>query len=228
MDREDFLARVRSSLEREAGDAVGEPGPHALPEPPASGEMLDRLVHELREVGGKVHRVGSRAAARETVLEILRQREAGPTNRRRVVRGDTALLSSLALDAELAAAGIEVTVCRLGEGTSEEQLREAAFDADAGITSVDAAVAETGTLALLARPGQGRSISLLPPLHVAVLDARDVVWELQALFEKTAGGGLPSALTLVTGPSRTGDIELVLTVGVHGPGELHLVVIDGE
>jgi L-lactate dehydrogenase complex protein LldG len=66
----------------------------------------------------------------------------------------------------------------------------------------------------------------LPPLHVAVLDAGNVVQELAALFAEAERRGMPSALTLITGPSRTGDIELVLTVGVHGPGELHLVLID--
>ncbi len=60
-----------------------------------------------------------------------------------------------------------------------------------------------------------------------MLDAGDVVYELAALFERvTVEGALPSALTFVTGPSRTGDIEQTLTIGVHGPGELHLVVID--
>ncbi len=60
-----------------------------------------------------------------------------------------------------------------------------------------------------------------------MLDSRDVVYELAALFERvTAKGALPSALTFVTGPSRTGDIEQTLTIGAHGPGELHLVVID--
>jgi len=101
------------------------------------------------------------------------------------------------------------------------------LELDGALGSAGIGVADTGTLALLARRGQGRAISLLPPLHVAVLDARDVVGELAELFERVRERGeLPSALTLITGPSRTGDIELVLTVGVHGPGELHVVVID--
>ena len=121
-----------------------------------------------------------------------------------------------------------LTVAALTDDVSQGALREAAFLADAGISSVDYGVAETGTLALLARPGQGRSVSLLPPVHIAVLDANDVVAELAAFFERvTADGELPSALTFITGPSRTGDIELVLTVGVHGPKEIHLIILEG-
>ncbi len=60
-----------------------------------------------------------------------------------------------------------------------------------------------------------------------MLDSRDLVFELAALFEKVAArGDLPSALTFITGPSRTGDIEQKLTIGIHGPAELHLVLID--
>ncbi len=220
MDQERFLATVRQSLERGGEMPVPEPEPHPLPGIPAAEERLDRLIRELRAVGGKVYRAGSNAAARRKILQILERRGA-----RRVVRGNTERLRSLDLDGELEAAGCEVTACDLLDA-SRKRLRQAAFAADAGITWIDGAVAETGTLALFHRPGQGRSVSLLPPVHVAVLDAVDVVWELGELLEKVAEGEPPSALTLVTGPSRTGDIELVLTVGVHGPGELHLVVID--
>ncbi len=157
----------------------------------------------------------------DKILQLLVERRAS-----RVIRGATPLATELDLDGKLNDAGMEVTVASLTGDASREALREAAFLADAGITSVDYGVAETGTLALLARPGQGRAVSLLPPVHIAVLDAGDVVAELAALFERvTARGELPSALTFITGPSRTGDIELVLTVGVHGPKELHLIVM---
>jgi len=220
MEREDFLARVRESLGR--GTRTEAPPPYRPPAPPPADELTARLVHELAAVGGVVHRAASRAAAREAIVGILVERKT-----RRVVLGATDLLRELELDGALASAGIDVVVADLGDESERGALREAAFAADAGVTSADYGVADTGTLALLARRGQGRAISLLPPLHVAVLDARDVVGELAELFERVRERGeLPSALTLITGPSRTGDIELVLTVGVHGPGELHVVVID--
>jgi L-lactate dehydrogenase complex protein LldG len=211
---------VRESLGR--GTRTEAPPPYRPPAPPPADELTARLVHELAAVGGVVHRAASRAAAREAIVGILVERKT-----RRVVLGATDLLRELELDGALASAGVDVVVADLAGEAERGALREAAFAADAGVTSADFGVADTGTLALLARRGQGRALSLLPPLHVAVLDARDVVGELAELFERVRERGeLPSALTLITGPSRTGDIELVLTVGVHGPGELHVVVID--
>lgn len=219
MEREDFLARLRTSL---AGG--GAPPPRPEPRRPAASkdEMAERFVRELAAVGGVVHRAASSGEARLAILDILAARGA-----RRVIRGATQKLRELDLDRSLERAGVELTVADLEDGTPREALREANFTADAGITSADYGVAETGTLALVTRPGQGRAVSLLPPVHVAVLDADDVVAELGALFERVTADGaeLPSALTFITGPSRTGDIELVLTVGVHGPKELHVVLL---
>ncbi len=218
MERNAFLTRIRRSL----GDLPVPDRPEPYRPPPARSrpKMVERLIRELEAVGGAGHRAASATDARRRLIEILTEHGA-----RRVIRGDTPLVRDLDLDAELERSGIEVTVA--DPSADRESLRRAAFEAGAGITSADLGVAETGTLALLHAPGQGRAVSLLPPLHVAVLDAGDVVFELAALFERAAErGALPSALTFITGPSRTGDIEQTLTVGVHGPGELHLIVID--
>ncbi len=235
MERDDFLARVRHSLDpgnrlgdlepaRRAGGAQPEPAPapYRPPAPPPRAEMVELLIREHEAVGGVAVRVRSAAEACRHVVAILADLDT-----RQVIRGDTPRLRELELDAELASAGIGVTIAGAEAAENRDALRQAAFAADAGITSVDFGVAETGTLALLAAPGQGRAVSLLPPVHIAVLDARDIVYELAALFEQAASrGAMPSALTFVTGPSRTGDIEQTLTVGVHGPGDLQLIVID--
>ncbi|MBY0396543.1 MAG: lactate utilization protein, partial [Thermoleophilia bacterium] len=101
--------------------------------------------------------------------------------------------------------------------------RPTLFAADAGVSSADWLVSETGTLVLQARPDQPRSLSLLPPLHVALVPASKLVPDLFDLFAEQER--LPSCLSLVTGPSKTGDIELRLVTGVHGPGEVHVVLV---
>jgi len=104
--------------------------------------------------------------------------------------------------------------------------RDACAQSDIGITSADYALADTGTLVLLAGPNESRLVSLLPPVHVAVFPRSAILTGLDELFtilpmpaEKT------SSLVMITGPSRTADIEQILVRGVHGPGVVHAVVV---
>ena len=106
--------------------------------------------------------------------------------------------------------------------------------ADLGVTGADLAVAETGTLVLSAAAGRPRSTSLLPPCHVAVFDRTALVETLEQVgiaLEAWHDGPAPAArgavINFITGPSRTADIELTLTRGVHGPKEVHAVFVDG-
>lgn len=96
-------------------------------------------------------------------------------------------------------------------------------EAEVGVTGADYGLAESGTLVVLAGPHRPRSGSLLPPVHVAVLREDRVLVDLFDLWERV--GEPPSALTLVTGPSRSADIEMSLAVGVHGPGSVHVVLV---
>lgn len=98
------------------------------------------------------------------------------------------------------------------------------FGSDLGITSAQWAIAETGTLVLEAENEDHRLISLVPPIHLCLLAAskiRQTLGEILAL----AQGDLGHTMTFVTGASRTSDIELTLAIGVHGPGELHIIVM---
>jgi L-lactate dehydrogenase complex protein LldG len=124
----------------------------------------------------------------------------------------------------LKVAGLEISFASSGSA----ERRDDFFAAEAGISGVDYLVAETGSLVLLSRPEQPRSLSLLPPLHIAVAHHDQILPDLFDLFEPglwAEPGGLPACLSLITGPSKTGDIELRLVTGVHGPGEVHVVLI---
>jgi L-lactate dehydrogenase complex protein LldG len=94
----------------------------------------------------------------------------------------------------------------------------------AGLTGVSAALADTGSLLLLAGPGRPLTASLLPEIHIALLWEKDIFENLsQVLSREDVKQAL--AAILVTGPSRTADIEMTLTIGVHGPGELYVLCI---
>jgi L-lactate dehydrogenase complex protein LldG len=105
-----------------------------------------------------------------------------------------------------------------------------------GITSCDAAIAETGSLMMCSSPGQERVASLVAPVHIAVIERSQIVPDLFDAFawlELGAGKSsdqphVTSNVVFITGPSKTGDIELTLTTGVHGPGKWHVVIVTSQ
>jgi L-lactate dehydrogenase complex protein LldG len=196
--------------------------------------LVARLQDELRAVGGQVVRVASVAEATAYVTQLAREYEATL-----VVRWEDALLELLEVDAALQAQGVDVSMASppledaAALANQRQNLRELLARADIGLSGADYAIAETGTLALSALPGQMRGVSLLPPVHVAVVRPSQIVASMADCLAMLQDEGredlqerLTSCVSFITGPSRTGDIELSLTVGVHGPGELHLVILD--
>ncbi len=96
---------------------------------------------------------------------------------------------------------------------------------DVGITSADYALADTGSLVIFSK--ESRLLSLLPPCHIAVIESSRIVPSLDDVFRlHPLPGDEASAMVVITGPSRTADIEMRLVRGVHGPGEIHVVIID--
>jgi L-lactate dehydrogenase complex protein LldG len=107
-------------------------------------------------------------------------------------------------------------------GVSPRDLQAAA---EIGVTGCHAAVAETGSLVVLSGPGTPRAASLLPPVHLCVVRRSDLLPTMGEFFAARAADIAAAACcTFITGPSRTADIELTLTLGVHGPGEVIVVV----
>lgn len=105
--------------------------------------------------------------------------------------------------------------------------RESLLRSNAGLSTAQWAIAETGTLALESLHERHRLATLLPDLHIALVPASRLLATLGDAFERLAKNGSPDAatITFITGPSRTADIELELVVGVHGPKALHVVIV---
>ncbi len=155
--------------------------------------------------------------ASEYVVALARERGA-----KRLVRWDVEALDELGADGPLAEDGVEVVVWR-----DLEDFREVTQKADIGLSTAEWAIAETGSLVLTSGPGKGRSVTLLPPTYVAVVPAAKVLRTVPEAVGKYAGGagGLPSNVVFHTGPSRSGDIEMELFVGMHGPGDVHVILV---
>ena len=125
-------------------------------------------------------------------------------------------------------AEIEATVKRLTEGrriASPDEPRSDLFNSEVGVTSAQAGIAETGTLVLDSSVDRNRLVSLVPPVHIAILDASRIYTTLgETLAALQSGDEVSPAITFITGPSRTADLELTLTIGVHGPQELYVII----
>ena len=112
-------------------------------------------------------------------------------------------------------------------GFSTSLSRESCATAAVGITSADFALADTGSLVFLSESRESRLISLLPPCHIAVIERDKILGSLEELFARVPyPAAQSSSMVIVTGPSRTADIEMRLVRGVHGPGELNVVIVN--
>lgn len=220
--RDEFLQRVRRAVSagNRPGDAAAVPPRGTVGYQGAGSDLVARFRDELTAAGGQAHLVPDAEGAMAQVIELVQTRLA-----RRVLLGRGAFIDTLPLGERLRAAGIEVAEA---DQSTDKSGRDTFFAADLGITGVDYLIAETGTVVLLARPGEPRSFSLLPPLHIAIAERGQLLPDLFDLFESRSWqerGGPTSGVSLITGPSKTGDIELRLVTGVHGPGEIHVVVV---
>lgn len=217
--REAFLERVRQAVRD--GNRAGQVPP--LPEHGTLGyqgggpDPVARFCQEWAAAGGVSHVVPSTKAARDTVVTLLESRGC-----RRVLLGSGGVIDSLDLASVLIGRGLEVV---RAQDLTTSAGRKIVFAADVGVTGVEYLVAETGSLIVEAAPGRPRSESLLPPIHIVLAERGQVIADLFDVFPD--GKAMPSCLTIITGPSKTGDIELRLVTGVHGPGEVHVILIAG-
>ncbi len=241
MPKEEFLASVRQALGRSAASPLVPPYAR-LEESLADLEVLERdllarletgrdarleaLAQTAARRGWKVRRAPDHEEALGYQSSVITQLGV-----KRAVRSTEDVFQQLAVDSTLQRPGIETTIVARDESLSGATLRQEMIDADIGITGADYAVAETGSVVVLPRAGLSRLVSLAPPVHLALVRPQDVVDTLDDLFLLRRldyyrnGGDMGSYLNFITGPSRTADIEQTLVVGVHGPKEVHMIIL---
>jgi L-lactate dehydrogenase complex protein LldG len=202
MDKAAFLARIRSALHRHAGEPAEAP-PALLAPLPAwdQAALLRQFKLEHEAVGGHVHLVANLAEARQTLQQLIETLKV-----RRFIATCEPIVDELL---------VALTIAQSDNPAA----------ADVGISGVRYAIANTGTLVLTSETG--RKAPLLPMHHIAIVKAEQLVPSMAEALEHYlhASRELPSAWVQATGPSRTADIELTLTTGVHGPGVVHVIVI---
>ncbi len=240
LGRPDPPERKRSALPHPIGiDRSGDGGTEIHPRSPVDRlNLLKRLVERGKALNLTVSAVkgaGAAAAAITTLVEEKSPEWEGPKS---VAAWPHPLIDALELAPLLSSRQVTfftvvptLTKVKNERGMSIRRRLETAF---VGITSANYCLADTGTLVLASGPNQARAVSLLPTIHVAVIELEQVIGDLAELFNLLKSGGdkpydgLGNCLSLITGPSKTADIELTMVHGAHGPRELYLYVIAPE
>lgn len=230
-----ILARIREALRvpaplphmrSHATEAVAAGGPGSLTILPADvarpwlpdggdtpEERVAILAENLAKLRAEVHRVADLAAAADTVARIAAERSW-----KRVAWHGHDAVAPLA-------ARLGCETYRVDAGAFDKNALEGC---EAGITACEAAVAQTGSILVSSGSCGGRALSILPHVHVVICGVEQVVGTLGDAFElvrERHAGRLPSMLSFITGPSRTGDIERILVLGAHGPKELVVLLV---
>jgi L-lactate dehydrogenase complex protein LldG len=212
MSREQLLRDVRQALGRRSGQPAPPPPPVRLvvPDVPVS-QRIDSMLERVAALAGKTLRAKSIAEARDYVASLI--------------DGKTSVTSNAPF---LSTCGItELPGVRSGI-TDREELRALCATVNYGISSADYGLADTGSLVMLSSREEARLVSLLPPAHIAILPASKLLTGLDELYRThPKPADLSSSMVFITGPSRTADIEQILVRGVHGPGEIHVIVVEG-
>jgi L-lactate dehydrogenase complex protein LldG len=212
--RDEVLSGIRRALGRNAGEPVP-PVPAsarvAARAPGSADGELTLLLDEIGKLGGRTRRLGM-DALQAALAELVRVEAI-----RKATLWHTPVLQTLGVAKIISDLGVEIVSAQAG--------KHALAQCDLGVTGVDMALPETGTLVLRASPDRPRAVSLLPRVHLALVRPSDLRADLASVW------GVMRAeryFVFITGPSRTADIELTVTIGVHGPQVLVVWVLDED
>jgi len=223
MEREAFLARLTTAVaEAHVPEAdTYQPGP--LVTEFAGDDVVARFARRLVEVDGEFHPVADDRAAREEVGAIMKRYDALT-----FVAWDDLYLPCEGLT-EFVGTGRSRLDTRIDSDAAQRRRHQADYlELDVGITGASAGLAESGSIVLMSGKGRPRMVSLIPLVHIVLLARSTIVPSLSHWVAANSDAARETSnLVVITGPSRTADIEQELNLGVHGPKHLHVVCLPG-
>jgi L-lactate dehydrogenase complex protein LldG len=219
-NRAAFLASIRG---RAGAPVVA--GPHPRPTPRSDAPTVAfRVLDDVdpTDPGALLRCFAATAQAATVTVETTPAAAVAPSILAALVERHN--VKRAVLSAEPEAQGCRAALEALGVSVADHTATAVAADADLGVTSAVAGVAATGSLVVSSRAARGRSASLLPRVHLCVLPLERLVATPADILRGGRSHPPPSNLVFITGPSRTGDIEQIMTLGVHGPTAVHVIV----
>lgn len=232
-----IIERVRKALGVQAGDgrerivfAKSDDFVHCADAPVAPEERagwVDGIRAEAKALNLQVHECPDLAACGAAIAALAAERSPEWGTLRQIMRWSDPLLDGLGLESRLPA-DIAVKVVPEADSFAESErqdFRREVIASYIGITTADYLLADTASIVLLGGKGRARSVSLVPSIHIAVVPAGRMVGSYRRMLSALNARTLPSHATVITGPSKTADIEATLVHGAHGPREMHLFVV---
>ena len=205
-------------------------------------KLLTTLTEAAKPINLNVIGLADESAVAAAIVELVEQKEPEWGQQKSVVSWKHALIERMNLSEGLEGLKVPIYFNEVGNaGGSEdvplenrERFRQQVIDSYIGLTSADFCMADTATLVMRTRPGQARSVSLVPSIHIAVIGIDQIVAnfkELVALLKwdsRHQAEGLTNCMTFISGPSKTADIEATMVHGAHGPREVYVYVITDQ
>jgi L-lactate dehydrogenase complex protein LldG len=210
--------------------------------PEEKENLLEAMIEAAKPINLNVIVLPDAASVRTAIVDLVREKAPEWGDKKSVAAWQHPLISSLNLAAALSEQDVSVYFTAVVEDSqaeddvsmdTREKLRQQIIDSYIGITSADFCMADTATLVMRTRPGQARSVSLLPLIHVAVIHRNQIIADLKELYALLKWDpvhrkeGLTNCMTFISGPSKTADIEATMVHGAHGPREVYIFVITG-
>jgi len=204
-------------------------------------QLLDRFIEMAVPINLNVVVLKEEDSVAAAIAELVRSKDPEWSDQKSIVTWQHPLIERLNLSEALADQNVAVHVAEFGNSESDEismenerqQLRQYVIDSYIGITSADYCMADTASLVMRTRPGQGRSVSLVPSIHIGVIYLEQIIRDLKELYALLSFDpdvrqeGLTNCMTFISGPSKTADVEATMVHGAHGPREVYVYVIAG-
>ncbi len=202
-------------------------------------QLLDRFIEMAAPINLNVTVLKDEQSLTEAIVDLVHKKDPEWGDAKSIVAWQHSLIERLNLTDALAAENIPVHVTDLNQADfkglsgpeKRDRLRQQVIDSYIGITAADYCMADTASLVMRTRPGQARSVSLVPSIHIGVIYLEQIIRDLKELYALLSfdpdvkAEGLTNCMTFISGPSKTADVEATMVHGAHGPREMYVFVI---